>query len=506
MEFFEILCGIAAAIFLLYYFFTSTFDFWKSRGVPGPRPIPGFGTFKNVVLGKVSLSGYMKELNNDYKDEPLVGIFAGRTPILIVKHPDLIKDILIKDFSIFPDRWYRSHDKSDPLSQNLFELDSKRWRPLRAKLTPVFTSRKLKEMFVLISECSDHLVQYVEKLVNKNEPIECVEMTAKYTTDVIGSCVFGIEMNAMSDEDSEFRRIGRSVFHPSFWNRLRFAIKDYLPWLFDVLYGYILPQPENTRFFMRIVLETMDYRETNNITRNDFIDTLRELKKHSDKMGDIDIFLDLTDSLIVSQAFVFFAAGFETSSTAMTNAFYELALNQEIQNRLRDEIDQEYIKHAGNLTYANIKEMNYLDKVFKEVLRKYSAGLFFTRRTMSSYTFNGTKVSIPKGQIILIPWQDMHQDPNIYPEPDVFDPERFNEEAVRSRHPMVYLPFGGGPRNCIGSRFAVYQTKLGLIKILRNYKVEPCEKTQVPYAIDDKHFLLTPKDGIYLRIIKINRD
>ncbi|XP_024892073.1 cytochrome P450 6B1-like [Temnothorax curvispinosus] len=190
----------------------------------------------------------------------------------------------------------------------------------------------------------------------------------------------------------------------------------------------------------------------------------------------------------------------------MANAFYELALNQEIQNRLRDEIDQEYIKHAGNLTYANIKEMNYLDKVFKEVLRKYSAGLFFTRRTMSSYTFNGTKVSIPKGQIILIPWQDMHQDPNIYPEPDVFDPERFNEEAVRSRHPMVYLPFGGGPRNCIGSRFAVYQTKLGLIKILRNYKVEPCEKTQIPYAIDDKHFLLTPKDGIYLRIIKINRD
>ncbi|XP_024882391.1 cytochrome P450 6k1-like, partial [Temnothorax curvispinosus] len=264
-----------------------TFDFWKSRGVSGPRPIPGFGTFKNVVLGKVSLSDYMKKLYNDYKDEPLIGIFAGRTPILIVKHPDLIKDILIKDFSIFPDRWSGSHDRGDPLSQNLFELDSKRWRPLRAKLTPVFTSRKLKEMFVLISECSDHLVQHVEKLVNKNEPIECVEMTARYMTDVIGSCVFGIEMNAMSNEDSEFRRIGRTLSHPSFWNRLRFAIKDYLPWLFDILYGCILPQSEKTRFFMRIVLETMDYREKNNITRNDFIDTLRELKKHSDKMGDI---------------------------------------------------------------------------------------------------------------------------------------------------------------------------------------------------------------------------
>ncbi|XP_077269211.1 putative cytochrome P450 6a14 isoform X1 [Temnothorax americanus] len=503
MEPFEILCGIAAVIFALYYFFTSTFDFWKSHGVPGPRPIPGFGTFKNVVLdGKISFNDYVKKLYNDYKDEPLVGIFAGRTPILIVKHPDLIKDILIKDFSIFSERGFVSHDRSDPLSQNLFELDSKRWRPLRAKLTPVFTSRKLKEMFVLISECSDHFVQYVEKLVKKNEPIECVEMTAKYTTDVIGSCVFGIEMNAMSNEDSEFRRIGRSVFHPSFWDRVRISIKEYLPWLFDVLYGYILPQSEVTRFFMRIVLETMDYREKNNIVRNDFIDTLRELKKHSDKMGDID----LTDSLIVSQAFAFFAGGFETSSTAMANAFYELALNQKIQDRLRDEIDQEYIKLAGNLTYTNIKEMNYLDKVFKEVLRKYPPAFIYARKTMSSYTFNDTKVSIPKGQIIWIPIYAMHRDSNIYPEPDVFDPERFNEEAVRSRHPMVYLPFGDGQRNCIGSRFAVYQTKLGLIKILRNYKVEPCKKTEIPLVLLENNLIISPKNGVYLKIIKINRD
>ncbi|XP_071581353.1 cytochrome P450 6B3-like [Temnothorax nylanderi] len=212
----------------------------------------------------------------------------------------------------------------------------------------------------------------------------------------------------------------------------------------------------------------------------------------------------LTDSLIASQAFVFFAAGYETSSMAMANALYELALNQKMQDSLRDEIDQEYIKHGGNLTYANIKEINYLDKVFKEVLRKYPVGLSYMRKTMSSYTFNGTKVSIPKGQIIWIPFHAMNQDPSIYPEPDVFDPERFNEEAVRSRHPMAYLPFGDGQRNCIGSRFAVYQTKLGLIKILRNYKVEPCEKTQVSYAVNDRDVVLTPKDGIYLRIIKIN--
>jgi cytochrome P450 family 6 len=78
----------------------------------------------------------------------------------------------------------------------------------------------------------------------------------------------------------------------------------------------------------------------------------------------------LTDSLIASQAFVFFLAGFETSSTTMSNALYELALNQKIQDKLRKEITETYIKHGENLTYENIKGMDYLDKIFKGTLTK----------------------------------------------------------------------------------------------------------------------------------------
>lgn len=74
---------------------------------------------------------------------------------------------------------------------------------------------------------------------------------------------------------------------------------------------------------------------------------------------------------------------------------------------------------------------------------------------MSSYTFNNTKISISEGQKVWIPVYAIHQDPNIYPKPDVFNPERFNEEAVESRHPMSYLPFGDGPRNCIGTEIYI---------------------------------------------------
>jgi len=85
-----------------------------------------------------------------------------------------------------------------------------------------------------------------------------------------------------------------------------------------------------------------------------------------------------------------------------------------------------------------------------ETLRKYPPGIFLMRQSTLSYTFNGTKVCVPKDQKIFIPVYAIHRDPSIYPKPDIFNPERFNKEAVQSRHPMFYLPFGDGPRNCIG--------------------------------------------------------
>ncbi|XP_011173390.1 probable cytochrome P450 6a14 [Solenopsis invicta] len=499
METFQILCNVAVIILALYYYFTSILNFWKVRGVRGPRPIPGFGNSKDILLRRIKLGDYMIKLNSEYKDEPLIGLFDMREPILIVKDPDLIKDVLIKDFTTFANRGYSIHEKVEPLTQNLFFLEAKRWRTLRTKLSPVFTSRKLQGMFLMISVCADHLVDYMGQLVNKNEPVECVEVMANYTLDCIGICAFGIEMKALSDKENEYRRIAKQIFKPPVKGLLRLRLKQFSPRLYAIL-GHILPDTKLNSFFINLVLNNIAYREKNNIVRNDFIDILRELKKHSDKMD-----FDFTDTLMVSQAFTFYAAGFETSSTAISNTLYELALNQEIQDKLRKEIDEEYAKHGSSLLYDNIKKMNYLEKVFKESLRKYPPLINFTRVAQSNYTFKDTEISIPKGQTIWIPIFALQHDPHIYPEPDVFDPERFNEEAVRSRHPMFYLPFGDGPRNCIGARFAIYQSKIGLIKMLRNYKFESCEKTKIPYERNDNTFIVKPKNGIYLKITKINR-
>ncbi|XP_076165087.1 putative cytochrome P450 6a14 [Ptiloglossa arizonensis] len=487
-----------AVLFLFYYYFTSTFDFWKKRGVKGPKPIPYLGNFKDVFLGKASISDCLNKAYYDYKDEPMVGIFAGQKPLLVLRDPELMKDVLIKDFSVFADRTFKPVEEIEPLSAHLFRLDSARWKPLRTKLSPIFSSGKLKEMFYLLLECSNHFEKYLHDLVAISDVIECREVAARYTTDVIGSCAFGIEMNALTGE-SEFRKVGRKVFATSWITVIRDRLREEYPLLYK-MFGRVLNDYEISDFLTKITRESIDYRIKNNIHRHDFIDTLVDLKQHPEKLG----CEELTEQFLTAQAFVFFVAGFETSSVTITNILYEFALNPLIQERAREDIKNVLQTTDGVITYDSLKEMKYLDACFKETLRKYPVLLFLSRLALADYTFQKLKVNIPKNQEIFLPVYAIQHDPDIYPEPDVFDPERFIDERNKHRHAMHFLPFGDGPRNCIGARFATIQAKVAVIKILSNYKVNVCEKTKIPYIMDMKAlFLLQPAHGVYVSLTKL---
>lgn len=499
MGYFEIACGLITAAFLFYYYCTSTFNFWKKRGVNGPNPIPLFGNILSVVFRKISIGEYTEHIYQKFRAEPCIGIYTFRRPVLILSNPEMIKTVLIKDFSKFSNRGVPVNEKADPLSAHLFSLETERWRPLRLKLSPVFTTGKLKDMFAMIADCSAELDSYLKKCLAKDEVVEIRDLTARFTTDVIGTCAFGVDAMALKDKESEFRRMGKMVFDPNGINIFKFRLQQFAPSL-GTLLAYIAPGTEINNFFTNLIMDTIRYRKENNIIRNDFVNTLMELCSHPEK---IDI--ELTESLIASQAFVFFGAGFETSSTTMSHALYELALNPSIQDKLREEIREFCGQTVTDLQYENIKKMEYLDAVFKETLRKYPVVPILTREASENYGFDDWKLWIPKDQQIWIPVHAIHHDPYIYPNPDTFDPERFTPEAQAARHPMHYLPFGEGPRNCIGARFGIYQTKVGLVQILRNYKVDVSEKTQIPYISDPRAFLLAPIAGVYLKITPVSK-
>lgn len=133
-------------------------------------------------------------------------------------------------------------------------------------------------------------------------------------------------------------------------------------------------------------------------------------------------------------------------------------------------------------------------------MRKHPVVDFIARLCGQEYAVPGSKHVIEKGTLIAIPICGIHYDPQLYPDPEKFDPERFNEENIRNRHPFAWLPFGEGPRNCIGLKFGMMQIKIGLAVFLSKYRANISSKTVIPPVLKTLTFLRAPKDGLFLNI------
>lgn len=290
--------------------------------------------------------------------KPFVGFYMMASPDAMIIDLDLIKSILIKDFNNFNDRYHFFNEKDDPISAHLFAIDGKRWRIMRQKLTPTYTSGKMKFMFPTIVEVSQEFNKAFHEMVDKEvgSIIEIKDLMARFTTDVIGTCAFGIECNSLKNPDVEFRRYGREIFTS------RSPMKETFLRSFPKL-GRTLRMrkfPKNMAdFFTKLVTDKIEYGEKNGVQRNDFMNLLIELRNKNQS---------LSINEIVAETFIFFVAGFDTSSAALGYCMYELAQHSEIQDKIREEIKMVLEKFDGELTYEATIEMNYLDQVIKGIM------------------------------------------------------------------------------------------------------------------------------------------
>jgi cytochrome P450 family 6 len=389
--------------------------------------------------------------------------------------------------------------KDDPISAHIFNLENDPWRLLRQKLSPTFTSGKLKMMFGTISDVADKLLTVIDKQIEATGQLEVKDTLARFTTDVIGTTAFGIDCNSLEDKNSKFYEMGTKIFSPptsffiSFFKRImRATFKD----LSLKLRLKSLPE-DIAAFYMGITKKTVEYREKNpQENRQDFMNLLVQLKKQE----------VVTVEQIAAQSFIFFLAGYETSSSTMTYCMFEFSINEEIQEKARQSVKDALTKHGGQLTYDSVADMNYLENCVNETLRKYPVVSSLQRTALKDYEIPDTKVVLKKDQPVIIPVHAIHHDESIYPEPEKFNPDRFLPEEVEKRHQYSYLPFGEGPRICIGMRFGLVETKLGLAKLLMNYKFTlDRSKTSDPLKISPTAFVLTPAERIYLNIEKITK-
>ncbi|XP_049963613.1 probable cytochrome P450 6a13 [Schistocerca serialis cubense] len=504
----DLLAVLLVAAAAAYAWFSRRFTYWSRRGVPQAEPQIPFGNLRRSFLGQTRLEFVVQDIYNQFKGERYVGMYQFGIPTLVLRDPDFIRLLLVKDFDSFRDRGV-PHNEQEPLNHNLFFMNGAKWKRMRAKMTPTFTSGKLKMMCQTMQDCGREMVEVLGDPASRGEVVEMREVSARYATDIIASVAFGVECNCQRNPEAEFRQWGRKAFEPSLKFRIAQFMHSFVPTVARAL-RIGAGTEEVSAFFRNMVRETVEYREKYNVTRNDFMHLLVQLKNKGfiddekakaikDSAKDIDNW-KLSIDEVAAQAFVFYLAGFETSSTTMSFALYELALNPDVQKRLQEEVDATMQKNDGQLTYEAISEMSYLDKVVSETLRMYPPGAILARKCTRRYKFPDGGPELEEGATVFVPVYGLHNDPQYFPEPQRFNPERFSEEEKAERHPYVYLPFGEGPRNCIGMRLGLLQTKIGLAYLMSKYEVQRCDQTVVPMEFNPFSFVMMPISGIQLRL------
>ncbi|XP_031634047.1 probable cytochrome P450 6d5 [Contarinia nasturtii] len=509
----DVLAFLVGALTVLYFFIKQKYSYWERKGIKTPSCYNYFvGHITELFMGKESFADFSTRMYKS-SQEPFIGIYTVLQPILLVRDPELIRTIFIKDFPHFTDRGVHSNEGYDPLSGNLFSLSGKRWKEMRAKFSPTFTSGKLKAMFSTFIDCGSILENYLEKLATNGEILDVSEISASHSTNIIASVAFGIDIDCIKNPDCEFRVCGRQMFETSFWNNLRFAMFFIAPKLMSLL--RIKIASENVeRFLLSMVKQNLEYREKNNVSRKDFFQLLIQLRNSGTVQldGDWDTVImadhkqkTLTLNEMTAQCFVYFGAGFETSSTTLSFCIYELVKNPEIQKRVHEEIDRVIEQHEGLITYDSLADMKYLEACIDETLRKYPPLSFLTRECVKEYKLPGTDKVIEKGTQLFIPAFALQRDEKYYEEPDKFIPERFSEENLSGKDltNRPYYPFGEGPRNCIGRKMGKLQVKVGLVSMLKKFHFEledRLKKNEIKF--DPKVFVISPLGGIKLHIKK----
>ncbi|XP_047535026.1 cytochrome P450 9e2-like [Vanessa atalanta] len=230
------------------------------------------------------------------------------------------------------------------------------------------------------------------------------------------------------------------------------------------------------------ILKSRNYEPSG---KNDFIDLMLELKKKVE--------LELDDIIMTAQCFVFFGAGFETSSISASYTLHQLAFNMEYQEKVQAEIDRILPKHNNKLTYEAINELNTLEKAFYEALRMFPPVAFLIRKcTSPTYTFPEINLTINEGVKVIIPVQALHNDEKYFREPEKFNPDRFSTANEFKNN--IFLPFGDGPRACVASRLGKVLAMAGIAAILQKFTVEPCAISRLhpipqPMAVVSESFI-----------------
>ncbi|XP_067323997.1 cytochrome P450 4B1-like [Anolis sagrei] len=413
---------------------------------------------------------------------------------LVINHPEYAKVVFTrsdpKSFLIygFLIPW---------IGKGLLILDGPKWKQHRKLLTPGFHYDILKPYTTVMVESVKQMLVILEKLVSTDNTasVEIFEHVSLMSLDTIMKCAFSSKSNCQTERDNAYIK---AVYELT----CLFDKRVKSPWIHnDIMYWF---SSQGRRFHNACRLA---HHHTDNVIRErkESLKNEQELEKISKKrrLDLLDILIcakdengnSLSDEDLRAEVDTFMFEGHDTTASGISWLFYCMAQNPEHQQRCREEI-MELLGKEGHVQWDDLGKMTYTTMCIKESLRLYPPVPQVARDLNLPVTFPDGR-TLPKGLLTLLSIYNLHRNPEVWDNPEVFDPLRFSFENSSRRHPFAFLPFAAGPRSCIGQQFAMNEMKVALALTLLRFELLP-DRSKPPIPIPQ--IVTRSKNGIHLKL------
>lgn len=424
------------------------------------------------------------------------GIYQFRDPLLVITDTVALKQVFVKDFNNFADRYFfgGGYLQQPVLKKGVFFEDGANWKRIRRIMSPTFSSAKLKLITHYINLTAEHLGKNLKTCALNGKQPEAKQVFGAYALDVICGIAFGLDTNSQEHFDQPFILHAKRLMTFKKTLQLIIITVGLFPFLGHIFkfFGVGYFPGKEIKFFEENVSRLIKERKEQPESKH--VDFLQLLINAEAEEGEVIGAKHLSSDEIVGQCIVFIIAGYETTSTTLQFLAYELSKNHQVQNKIVQEIKTVLGKDEPN--YENCHGLKYMEAAINETLRMYPPVHLLSRKCENPIDLNG--VSIPGKCNIIIPLGVISRNPESFPEPNVFKPERFLEGSNEAENPLTFLPFGFGPRQCLGIRLAMLELKIALVNILRQVKLVSANPEVL--ELEDYTGTLVPKEPIRFKL------
>ena len=367
------------------------------------------------------------------------------------------------------------------LGNNLLTSDGSYWLSQRRLIQPGFHRKRLLAIFDIMQEVIDQYADQLKLRINQNPELEISEEMMSLTFQVVAKSLFSTSMDV-----EKMMTLGKYL------NVLQaFMVKQIRVPLLNPIYqlnGQLKRHYRMKENLDQLIVDVIKFRQQTGETSDDLLQMMLDVRYEDTGKG-------MSDSQLLDETKVMFLAGHETSANALTWLWYLLTKHPEAMQKVRTEALS--VNAKGKFTFEDLNRLEYTTQVIEEGLRLYPPAWLTDRMAIEDDEVTG--FHLPKKSQAIIFIYGTHRNPDYWKDPELFKPERFSKEAKKERPPYAYLPFGGGPRLCIGNSFAIMEMQLILAKLSLQFDFEVISNQEiVPHPL----VTLQTKNGIKMNVGK----